>query len=331
MRPEHQAGSQHRPDARSGAWSRREFLGTTLAAAGAVACAGCRSVGWAGTDTVIDIHQHVGYASRTNEELIAHQDAMGAQRTILLPSGRAMQTASTHQGLANGLQAATGGNESCYRLAMAFPKRFYFAANEVPDAPEAQREIEKYLKLGAVAIAEQKFGVECDSPAMQRLYAMAADYRVPILMHWQHKMYNYGFERFDRMLEKYPRTIFIGHAQTWWANVGQNQNQDLLYPKGKVTPGGLTDRYLRDYPNMYGDFSAGSGLNSLTRDEEHARAFLERHQDKLFYGSDCSDRDGTGTKCIGWQTIQTIRRLSPDPAVTRKIFSGNARRVFRLA
>ena len=31
---------------------------------------------------------------------------------------------------------------------------------------------------------------------------------------------------------------------------------------------GLTDRYLTDYPNMYGDLSATSGLNALTRDED---------------------------------------------------------------
>jgi hypothetical protein len=56
-----------------------------------------------------------------------------------------------------------------------------------------------------------------------------------------------------------------------------------------VTAGGLTDRYLADYPNMFGDLSAGSGLNALTRDEDFTRGFLERHQDKLLFGSDCSD------------------------------------------
>ena len=137
----------------------------------------------------------------------------------------------------------------------------------MPDLPDAAQEIEKYLKLGGVAIAELKFGVECDSPEMQKLYELAAEYRVPVLMHWQHKMYNYGFERFYIMLEKYPKTTFIGHAQTWWANIDKNHSdQSVLYPKGKVTPGGLTDRYLSDYPNMYGDLSAGSGLNAL-----HAR------------------------------------------------------------
>jgi predicted TIM-barrel fold metal-dependent hydrolase len=150
-------------------------------------------------------------------------------------------------------------------------------------------------------------------------------------MHWQYQMYNYGFERFYRMLEKYPRTHFIGHAQTWWANIDKNhRDQSVLYPKGKVTPGGLTDRYLSDYPNIFGDLSAGSGLNALTRDEQFTRGFLERHQDKLIYGSDCNDWVGSGGACQGAQTIATLRRLSPSKTIERKLLYHNAERVFRI-
>ena len=57
---------------------------------------------------------------------------------------------------------------------------------------------------------------------------------------------------------------------------------------------------------MYGDLSAASGLNRLTRDKDHARGFIQRHQDKLLYGSDCSDLDGKGSKCSGAQMIAAI-------------------------
>jgi predicted TIM-barrel fold metal-dependent hydrolase len=103
-----------------------------------------------------------------------------------------------------------------------------------------------------------------------------------------------------------------------------------MYPKGPVTPGGLTDRYLSDYPNMYGDLSAGSGLNALTRDEAFARDFIRRHQRKLLYGSDCSDHDGGGPKCQGSQTIAAIRRLAGDRAIQRRVLFENARELFRL-
>jgi predicted TIM-barrel fold metal-dependent hydrolase len=320
------------PDPRPPSLSRREFLGTSALLALTAVVPGCRTSerGW-GPEPIIDIHQHRGYSGRSDEVLLAHQRTMGVTKTILLAAGRSVNSASTHNGLSNGLQAQCLGNQYCYRFAKAHPKHYLFAACEVPDLPDAVQEIEKYLKLGGVAIAELKFGVECDSLEMQKLYQVAADYRVPVLMHWQHGMYNHGFERFNTMLEKYPRTTFIGHAQTWWANIDKNhKDQSVLYPKGKVTPGGITDRYLSDYPNMYGDLSAGSGLNAFTRDEDHARQFIRRHQDKLLYGSDCNDLDGQGSKCTGAQMIAAVRRLSPNKDIERKLLYRNARRVFRI-
>jgi predicted TIM-barrel fold metal-dependent hydrolase len=217
-------------------------------------------------------------------------------------------------------------------LAKQYPREFVFGANEVSDLEDAPEVVEKYLKLGAVVIGEQKFGVECDSAASQKLYKLAEAYRVPILMHWQAGSYNYGFERFHTMLEKYPKVNFIGHAQTWWANIDRANvdNPKALYPKGKVTPGGLTDRYLRDYPNMFGDLSAGSGENAFKRDPEHARGFFVRHQDKLMFGSDCVDKTGEPAVCSGARQIAQIRAFSPNKAVERKVLYENAKKLFRL-
>jgi predicted TIM-barrel fold metal-dependent hydrolase len=309
--------------------TRRDFLTTTaLAAIGATFPEASQGV----ADPIIDIHQHLGYSGRPDDVLLRHQQRMGVTMTILLPAGRPVTTASTHEGVSNGLQAQALGNEACRTFARTHGKPYRFGANEVPDVEGATNEIARYLKLGGVLIAEQKFGVECDSAAMQAVYALAQDHHVPVLMHWQYKMYNYGFDRFYKMLEKYPRVNFLGHAQTWWANVDRNYRDDEknLYPKGAITPGGLTDRYLSDYPNMFGDLSAGSGLNALTRDEGFTRDFLVRHQDKLVFGSDCSDHEGAGEKCQGAQTIAAVRRLAASPAIERKLLYGNARKLLRL-
>ncbi len=273
-----------------------------------------------GAEVVLDIHQHTNYAGRTNEQLRAHQRTMGATKTILLPAGSKY-----------GLAAGCGGNETVIALARAYPKEFLFFANELPDIPETKAVLEKVLKAGAIGIGEQKFHVECDSKPMQLVADIAKDHRVPVLMHFQHKVYNMGFERFHRMLEMYPTVNFIGHAQTWWANIDKKCDQSVLYPKGPVTPGGITDRLLSDYPNIYGDLSAGSGLNALLRDEDHARNFLKRHQDKLLYGSDCDDRAGAGKACSGSQQLATIRRLAPDAQAVRKMLYGNAAKLLKIA
>jgi predicted TIM-barrel fold metal-dependent hydrolase len=311
---------------------RREFLTTSSLALLGLAVEGDTSAGAsAQAEPIIDIHQHLGYSGRADDGLLAHQRAMGATTTILLPAGRPVNRASTHDGVSNGLQAQCLGNEPCYQFARAHSKEYLSGANDVPDLEDSLQEIERYLKRGAVLIGEQKFGVECDSPAMQKIYELAQAHRVPVLMHWQFDMYNYGFERFYKMLAKYPRVNFIGHAQTWWANIDKNHTlQAGLYPKGPVARGGLTDRYLSDYPNMYGDLSAGSGLNALTRDEDFTRDFLKRHQGKLLYGSDCTDVEGAEAKCQGARTIAALRRLAGSKSIERKLLYGNAKKLFRL-
>jgi len=289
--------------------SRRVFLGTACAAATQAAT----------TEQVIDFHQHTHYHDRTDENLIAHQKGLGATLSVLLPAGSRY-----------GLAANCYGNDSVVALARAHPKQFVFFANELPDIPETKAVIEKYLKLGAKGIGEQKYPVECDSPAMQLVAEIARAHRVPVLMHFQHNTYNMGIERFHKMLAKYPSVNFIGHAQTFWGNIDKLHKQEVLYPKGPVTPGGITDRLLSDYPNMWGDLSAGSGLNAFTRDEDHARLFLKRHQDRLIYGSDCEDIDGQGEKCSGAKQLAVVRRLSPDAAATRKMLYANAAGLLKL-
>ncbi len=243
---------------------------------------------------------------------------MGITHTVLLPAGSKY-----------GLAAKCGRNDTVLKIAKEFPREFVFFANELPDLPTAKAEIEKYLELGAIGIGEQKFPVECDSKAIETIARLAEKHDVPVLLHFQHRAYNLKFERFYKVLERFPKVRFIGHAQTWWGNIDKKHDQSVMYPKGKVTPGGLTDRWLADYPNLYGDLSAGSGLNALLRDEEHAREFLERHHKKLLYGSDCADTVGRGEKCQGAQTIAAVRRLASEKA-QRSIFFDNAKRVLKL-
>ena len=269
-------------------------------------------------EPVIDIHQHTNYLDRTDEELVRHQQTMGITKTVLHPAGSKL-----------GLAVNAGGNDSVVALARQHPDKFLYFANEAPDLPEARRVMEKYLKTGAIGIGEQKFPVEVDSKAFRLVPEIARDFGVPILMHFQHKHYNFGLDRFHKVLEAFPKVIFIGHAQTWWGHIDRNHDPEVLYPKTRFTPGGITDRLLADYPNMYGDLSSGSGLNAVTRDEEHAREFLERHQDKLMFGSDCSDRAGQGEGCIGSKLLAAIRRLAT-PEVARKILYANASRVLKI-
>jgi predicted TIM-barrel fold metal-dependent hydrolase len=322
--------------------SRRQLL-INASAAACVFAAGCHSshareslpttapASTAPTEKIIDIHQHTTYLGRSNAALLHHQRRMGATQTILLPGGSPVETAATAKGKFNGLYAGAGTVETCIPIAREHPHQYYFGANEVPDIPEAHDRIEAALKQGAVIIAEQKFSVAVDSPEMERIYALARDYNVPILMHFQYDTFNTAYERFGKVLEKWHRVNFIGHAVSFWSNIDANLGEKKVgYPTGPVKPGGLTDRYLSDYGNFYGDLSAYSGLNALIRDEEHARGFLDRHQNQLLFGSDCPDPAGFGPTCTGANMIAALRRLSRSKTVERKLLFDNANGLFRL-
>ena len=140
--------------------SRRTFLGMTCAA----------MAGRAANESVIDIHQHTNYSGRTNAQLVTHQRAMGIAKSVLLPAGSKY-----------GLAADAGGNDTVLALAREYPKEYVFFANELPDIPETRKVIEKYLKLGAIGIGEQKFAVDCDSKHMRLIADIAKDYKVPVL------------------------------------------------------------------------------------------------------------------------------------------------------
>jgi predicted TIM-barrel fold metal-dependent hydrolase len=292
-------------------FTRREFLAVAAAAPLAAQSS---------AEPIIDIHQHTNYTGRSDEELIQHQREMGVAKTVLLPAGSKY-----------GLAADCGGNDTVVAVARRLPKEYVYFANELPDIPEARPVIEKYLKMGAIGIGEQKFPVDADSAGIDLIARIAEEHNVPVLMHFEHEHYNLHIERFHTILAKYPKVHFIGHAQTWWANIDKASDQKTMYPTGAVIPGGISDRLLSDYPNMYGDLSAGSGLNSMTRDEAHARDFLKRHQDKLLFGSDCNDRQANGPQCLGSKIIAAVRRFAPDKKAERKMLYGNASKLLKIA
>ena len=310
---------------------RRSFLTTSAVAASCLVASAETRASDEASEQVIDIHQHVNFRVRPNDVLLSHQVAMGIDKSILLPAGSPFNRESTLDGKGNGLQADVLGTEAAAKFVQEHPDRYAFFCNEVPDADDAVQRIESWLERGALGIGELKFHLEIDSPPMIRIYEIARAYKVPVLLHFQYRTYNLGFERFHKVLEMFPTVTFIGHAQTWWANISKGQDQSDLYPKDKVAPGGITDQYLRDYPNMFGDLSAGSGLNAMRRDEEHASDFLNRHYEKLFYGSDCADRVGAGEACSGAQQLAMVRKHVTDPLKRQAILSGNAKRVILRA
>jgi uncharacterized protein len=294
--------------------NRREFLGTAMvAAAGPSLWAQSSDTSlWGGQ--VLDIHHHL---RQTIESNLSHMDGCGVTKAVLL--------------------ANVSAGDRARDAVAKYPPRFVTFASVDVTVPDAIALLTEAVKRGARGFGEIKSQVEAAGPEMQRLYAAAADLDVPITIHFQEVTqpgsqgtFNTGLKKFDAMLKKFPRTRFIGHADAFWANVSADYAEDTSYPKGPIKPGGVTDRFLGDYANLFADMSANSGNNFLNRDPEFAAAFLVRHQDKLMFGSDCSCPDGRGTvRCIARETLSALKKLAPPP-IFQKITWANGHRLIKM-
>ncbi len=273
--------------------------------------------------SVIDIHHHWRPEPDAN---VRHLNGAGIARAVLLtPAAQDAQ-------------------------ASAMPTARFLRFTSVRAAePDALEQLRKAVAAGTHGFGELKSPVAVDSSEMRRIYDVAAESGLPVLLHFQEfsdpqsgGAFNTGIQRFPAVLKAYPRTIFIGHANSFWANISAEVPGDITYPPGRIKPGGLTDRMLDEFPNLYGDLSATSGLNALTRDPDFTAGFLTRHQDKLMFGSDCGCRDGHGEgqgnptplvagRCIARETLTRLRREAATPEVFRKIVWGNATRLLKLA
>lgn len=266
---------------------------------------------------ILDIHQHPDFDRRPAEILMRHQRFHRVRTTVLLPADGWMT-------------GRISGNDAAWSHVRKFPKEVVTFCNVDPEREDATQVLREQLEQGALGIGEQKFEVDADSPPMRRVYEVAREYGVPVLLHFGSR-HNHGLDRFHKILERYPQVNFLGHAGTWWANISRDGQG-----RGRVVEGGLTDRLLSDYPNMFGDLSAGSGLNSLSRDPDFAADFVARHSRKLLWGSDCYCHDGRGATyppgyCIAQRSLDRLREYLPDPLMLRRITYDNGARMLRLS
>jgi uncharacterized protein len=298
---------------RRNSMDRRGFLQSAMAiAAGArLGAQAPVSAEWGGP--VLDIHLHL---RPTDDGNFNHIEGAGVTRAVLLTNVAAEARAKA--------------------VAAAYPGRFVRFASIDVTQPDAAAHLRSAIANGAIGMGEIKSQVEAAGPEMQRLYALAAELHVPITIHFQEVTqpgsqgtYNRGLKKFDAMLKAFPNTKFIGHADAFWANVSADYAEDTSYPTGRIKPGGVTDRLLGDYANLYGDLSANSANNFLNRDADFAAGFLERHQGKLMFGSDCGCPDGRGGttgRCIARATLTALKKLAT-PEVFKKITWENGLRI----
>lgn len=139
-----------------------------------------------------------------------------------------------------------------------------------------------------------------------------------------------GLPGLETVLKKFPDLVFFGHSPGFWSEISGAVTLEAKngYPKARVAPGGVLPRLMRECPGLNGDLSAGSGLNALMRDPEHAYGFMEEFQDRLLLGLDfCSVKNDM--QHIHWLT-QARDEGHISSMIYEKIMWKNANRLLGL-
>lgn len=96
----------------------------------------------------------------------------------------------------------------------------------------------------------------------------------------------FDFAYLEKRVSQFPKIRFIGHGPDFWNHISASQHPRYIHQKGAIKKFGIIDRLLASYPNFYCDISGVSGFNALNRDHRMARIFLQRHADKILFGTD---------------------------------------------
>ncbi len=308
--------------------SRRSFLGVAAATACAVTKLGKQNslladdAAAASDIPIIDCHLHINHFDRTIEDTIKHMDATGTSKAFVLP-----------------LETGEGGvllrSETVLHAFHEYTDRVIpFCQTNIRSVDVLER-VRAYHLLGCRGVGEQKEHLPLSDRRVEGIIALCDELNWPITIHFQDGPggYNQGLaEHLETYLKRYKKVRVIGHAQTWWANISADvpAATETLYPTGPVRAGGLLDKLLSDYPNLYADMSAGSGFNALSRDKDFTAGFIERHPRQLLFGSDCPCYDGKGQNfkgmCYSTRLQEFLRELVTDQQTLKNIFHDNAMR-----
>ena len=282
----------------------------------------------------IDIHVHTHRSPSlpdggkqvfcSPEQLIQRYDEVGIERAVLLPVTPRFQLPQT--------------NEDAVEISRRWPGRFILFCNLDPAAMQEHPGdalgdlLASYKEQGFRGFGEVKPSEDLsfDHPLMQNLLRQCEALSWPLTFHLSATpdgggLYDEpGLPILERALEKFPGVIFMGHSQPFWAEIGPLETPEIRsgLPKGPIAREGALPRLMRQYPNLHGDFSAGSGYNAVTRDLAFAAEFLEEFQDRLYFGTDiCAPH----TRYTRTRLIDTLKEMRDRGRISQACYDKVAR------
>jgi len=292
---------------------------------------------------VIDIHEHVilkpgfidpklGQTLTTADELVAIMDRFGIDKMAALP----LTSPETF--------AFVQSNEEVFEACDRYPGRFIKFCHVDPrissNSPtfDFAPVLEYYKSRGAKGLGEFTANLSWDDPRVQNLLKACETVRLPVTFHIATKEFDTyglitepGLGGLERALQRFPELRLLGHSQAFWSEVSGRVSEDERggYPKGEVEPGGRVPELMRKYENLWGDLSAGSGFNAVSRDPQWGYDFMDEFQDRLLMGLDICYPSNDKCPLIGYMK-EALAAGKISQQVYDKIMGENAARLLGL-
>jgi predicted TIM-barrel fold metal-dependent hydrolase len=283
---------------------------------------------------IIDVHGHPDWQGHNLEKFLANAAQFGIDKTWLLTWEA---PADEYDPRSYPDLPRTGDGPIPFDLALSYvqraPEKFVLGYAPDPRRPEAIDHLKAMVAIYGVRIyGELKLRMMYDNLDALRMYRYCGEAKLPVLVHLDYEFdsgypggyprpsywYGGGIEALERALQACPETIFIGHAPGFWAHISNDGLEEKEpYPTGPIVRGGKIEQYLRKYPNLYCETSAGSGWNALNRDRAFTHDFLTEFQDRVMYGRDGFDN----------RHQELLNSLGLPAEVLGKIYAGNARKL----
>jgi predicted TIM-barrel fold metal-dependent hydrolase len=281
---------------------------------------------------IIDAHNHPDWHKHNLQRFLENMAQHDIDKTWLLSwEAPADECDPTYLGTCHAGPEGPIPFARCLRYKEQAPDKFVLGYAPDPRRPEAIDRLRAAIDIHGVQVyGELKLRMVYDNPDALRMYRFCGEHGLPVTVHIDYEIvtgrthprpnwwYGGGIDAFERAVRACLDTVFIGHAPGFWAHISaDDQYHQVFYPKGAIVPGGKVVEMLRQYPNLYADLSAGSGLNALQRDPAFAVDFVLEFQDRLLYARDCFDN----------RLQEFLNSLDLPPEVLSKIHSENALRL----
>ena len=272
----------------------------------------------------IDIHTHIGSGfvgaePLSPESLLRKMDECDIEKAVLLPL-ESPEAADLYATTRDAIAAHKHYPDRLVPFCCVDPRSGAALSKE-----KLGKVLAEYRDEGCAGFGEHKPGARFDHPGSMNIYAVCDEFGWPLLYHRSGAINadDDRFSAFEELVRTFPNVSFIGHA-CWWNFISADPEVAKGYPTGKVIPGGRIDYFFETYPNVYGDLSAHSGYNALSRDVEFARGFVERNKQRLLFGTDYLT-PGQETPIVDF-----LRNFGMSRDAFEAISEGNARRLLKL-